>query len=51
NFEQLIHANRKDIQNLTATSGVTVFAPTNAAMIAVTNVYTNYLSNQSLIDM
>ncbi|KAK0067815.1 fasciclin-1, partial [Biomphalaria pfeifferi] len=52
NFEQLIHAARKDIQNyLTATNGVTVFAPTNAAMIAVANVYKNYLSNQSLIDM
>uniref|UniRef100_A0A2C9KMB5 FAS1 domain-containing protein n=1 Tax=Biomphalaria glabrata TaxID=6526 RepID=A0A2C9KMB5_BIOGL len=52
NFEQLIYAARKDLQDsLTATSGVTVFAPTNAAMFAVTNVYQNYITNQSLINM
>ncbi|KAK6958969.1 hypothetical protein BgiMline_036437, partial [Biomphalaria glabrata] len=52
NFEQLIYAARKDLQDsLTATSGVTVFAPTNAAMFSVTNVYQNYINNQSLINM
>ncbi|XP_055873248.1 fasciclin-1-like [Biomphalaria glabrata] len=52
NFEQLIYAARKDLQNyLTATNGVTVFAPTNAAMFAVANVYQNYINNQSLINM
>ncbi|KAH9496778.1 hypothetical protein Btru_009398 [Bulinus truncatus] len=52
NFEQLIHLARKDLQNaLTATSGVTVFVPTNKAMFAVANVYQNYINNQSLLNM
>ncbi|XP_059170403.1 uncharacterized protein LOC131951951, partial [Physella acuta] len=52
NFEQLIFAARKDLQNyITATSGVTVFVPTNPAMYAIANVYQNYIHNQSLINM
>ncbi|CAL1531443.1 unnamed protein product [Lymnaea stagnalis] len=52
NFEQLVYAARKDLQNaLTATSGVTVFVPNNQAMFAVANVYQNYINNQSLLNM
>ncbi|XP_059170401.1 fasciclin-1-like [Physella acuta] len=52
NFEQLIFAARKDLQNyITATSGVVVFVPTNQAMYAIANVYQNYINNQSLVNM
>ncbi|CAL1542338.1 unnamed protein product [Lymnaea stagnalis] len=51
-FEQLLYAAKKDLQNaLTATSGVTVFVPTNQAMLAIANVYQNYINNQSLLNM
>ncbi|BFZ13611.1 hypothetical protein BsWGS_16650 [Bradybaena similaris] len=52
NFEQLITMARKDLQNdLASTNGVTVFVPINQAMYAIANVYQNYVTNTSLMNM
>ncbi|GFR71153.1 fasciclin-1 [Elysia marginata] len=52
NFEQLINRARQDLrQDITATTGVFVFAPTNEAMQALRNVDDNYMNNAVLMDM
>ncbi|XP_012945192.1 fasciclin-1 [Aplysia californica] len=52
NFDQLLTRVRADLRNdLGAASGVTIFIPSNEALIAVNTVYPNYINNQSLINM